>query len=189
MNFNITSTEYIKNGIQSAFINHMNASEFLERRPDEWTMWTISLNWNQETGKVFPVTRIWYLDTDGKSITYKEFSRSSDSLNFIKSSEAKDFSFSIGKSSERSCRGYFRNFIIIKDSLTDKETRSIFKEGFRKTYSFPSDSRASTVESVIKNGEFFVGLIGSYDNDNVNILNCVLRNNGKSIRKIEKEIY
>jgi hypothetical protein len=74
--------------------------------------------------------------------------------------------------------GYLRNLLIFDDRLTDDEKLGLFNAGIQPLYNFKNNSLDTL--NLIKKPGFYLGLIGSYDNLDININNCVLRYNGKS---------
>lgn len=75
--------------------------------------------------------------------------------------------------------GYIRNFMIFAGHLTSSECFALFKNGLQSNYNFISEYNESNAINLFKSGDFFVGLIGSYNVSNINILNCVMKYNGK----------
>jgi hypothetical protein len=55
----------------------------------------------------------------------------------------------------------------------------LFKNGLQPDYNFISEYNDSNAINLFNTGDFFVGLIGSYNVSNINILNCVMKYNGK----------
>jgi hypothetical protein len=78
--------------------------------------------------------------------------------------------------------GYFRNFMIFAGHLTDSECIGLFKNGLQSDYNFISEYNDSNSYELFKSGDFFIGMIGAYNVSNINILNCVMKYNGKYLK-------
>jgi hypothetical protein len=78
--------------------------------------------------------------------------------------------------------GYFRNLMLFAGHLTESECRAIFKAGIQQTYNFTSEYVDNSLISLFESKKFFIGLIGVYNVSNINILNCVLKYNGKYLK-------
>ena len=78
--------------------------------------------------------------------------------------------------------GYFRNIMLFAGHLTESECRAIFKAGIQQTYNFTSEYVDNSLISLFESKKFFIGLIGVYNVSNINILNCVLKYNGKYLK-------
>jgi hypothetical protein len=92
--------------------------------------------------------------------------------NFIKSSNENKNYFN----------GYFRNIMLFAGHLTENECRAIFKAGIQQNYNFTSEYVDNSLISLFESKKFFIGLIGVYNVSNINILNCVLKYNGKYLK-------
>jgi hypothetical protein len=78
--------------------------------------------------------------------------------------------------------GYMRNFMIFAGHLTDSECIALFRNGLQTDYNFISEYYESTSKELFESGDFFIGLIGAYNVSNINILNCVMKFNGKYLK-------
>ena len=87
---------------------------------------------------------------------------------------------SAGHTSQRAMKGRFRNLSFFVGSLTPTESRLLFERGIRDFYDLPYENNNSTLSELIKGRQFYLGLLGVYSVDNINILNCVMKYNGKS---------
>ena len=76
--------------------------------------------------------------------------------------------------------GHFRNFIIFAGVLRDGELDTLFNEGIPESYGLPEENTNYNLLELIKNNSFYLGLVGVYNVSNINILNCVMKYNGKS---------
>lgn len=163
---------------------------------NDWLFWEIKFDFSQlaESSKlgINPYVYTYKIDDDGKKYVYKNILNISDIYKTV------DFKFDpskkylmdmyIGYNSHvgsagliNSCyNGYFRNLMVIRGEITDKASESLFEEGIQELYNLESQYYSSSITNVIKNGNFFIGLVSSYDNNNINIINCIMKHNGKS---------
>ena len=72
--------------------------------------------------------------------------------------------------------------MIYAGHLTDSECIALFKNGLQTNYNFISEYNESNAIELFRSGDFFIGLIGSYNVSNINILNCVMKYNGKYLK-------
>lgn len=78
--------------------------------------------------------------------------------------------------------GYIRNFMLFAGHLTDNECRGIFNAGIQQSYNFTNDFVNEDLFKLFNSKNFFIGLIGVYNVSNINILNCVMKYNGKYLK-------
>jgi hypothetical protein len=78
--------------------------------------------------------------------------------------------------------GYFRNLMLYAGHLTDSECRALFKSGIQQSYNFSTEYMNGSLASLFESKKFFIGLIGVYNVSNINILNCIMKYNGKYLK-------
>ena len=78
--------------------------------------------------------------------------------------------------------GYFRNFMLFAGHLTESECRALFKAGIQQNYNFINEYVDDNLFELFQSRKFFIGLIGVYNVSNINILNCVMKYNGKYLK-------
>lgn len=77
-------------------------------------------------------------------------------------------------------KGSFRNMTIFAGCLTDNEAISYYKAGLEDVYELTEEFKAKDMAGLISNEHFYLGLVGIYDVDNINIINCVIKHNGNT---------
>ena len=78
--------------------------------------------------------------------------------------------------------GYFRNVMLFAGHLTDSECRGLFNAGIQPSYKFSSEYVNESLNELFESRQFFIGLIGVYNVSNINILNCIMKYNGKYLK-------
>jgi hypothetical protein len=182
--------ESIEYNINSLNLNNKN----------NWMFWTIKIdNENVESigslnGKMCITCNVYANEFENNSYIMRKYTLVGISRNSYitspilnKTNPFKDVKLYLGYSNFKSSNnvnkdyftGYFRNFMIYAGHLTDSECIALFKNGIQPDYNFISEYNDSNAINLFNTGDFFVGLIGSYNVSNINILNCVMKYNGK----------
>ena len=104
----------------------------------------------------------------------------SPDADFDFNAEFADYQMDIGVGNNKSFIGNMRNLMFFVGSLTDNESFALFEQGIKKAYDLPAENTTSALAELIKSKQFYLGLIGVYSVDNINILNCVMKYKGKS---------
>lgn len=104
----------------------------------------------------------------------------SPNADFDFNAEFADYQMDIGVGNNKSFIGNMRNLMFFVGSLTDNESFALFEQGIKKAYDLPAENTTSALAELIKSKQFYLGLIGVYSVDNINILNCVMKYKGKS---------
>lgn len=81
---------------------------------------------------------------------------------------------------EKYLNGRIRNLSIFVGPLTESESLTLFSRGIKDYYDLPYENNSSSLSELIGSNQFYLGLLGVYSVDNINILNCVMKYKGKS---------
>ncbi len=79
-----------------------------------------------------------------------------------------------------SLNGYFRNLCFFAGVLSDVEINSLFVNGIQDGIDFPSEYDNGEIVDLLKTSNFYLGLLGIYNVSNINILNCVMKYDGRA---------
>lgn len=71
-------------------------------------------------------------------------------------------------------------------SLTDAEALAYANGRISDAYEFPEEFRDRSLADLIENEKFYLGLVGVYDADSVNITNCVMKYDGNTFSVSQK---
>ena len=170
-------------------INQINFGNALYEVKNDWTFWEINFNTTKiASDKEIGVKMTMYYKNNegiisGICLTKTDNSESEYIYVDFNIENKKQFELTFGKNSNSNTNyyynGYLRNLLFFNSSLTNDEINGFFKEGIQPLYDF-KEKYNTTVSDLLESGQFFLGLIGSYNNLDININNCVLRYNGKS---------
>ena len=76
--------------------------------------------------------------------------------------------------------GYVRDLMMFSGRLTPEQSKTLYLMGIQPSYIFRSMFDTSDIsKEFTSNSKFFIGLLGSYDNDDINIINCNFKFDGK----------
>ena len=80
---------------------------------------------------------------------------------------------------------FVRNICFFAGTLTNAELESLFKLGVKHTMDLPNEYIPSEIGDTIKTNDFYVGLLGAFNVSSINILNCAMKYNGRSIISVD----
>lgn len=178
---------------------------------NNWMFWCIRID-NEKVnsigslnGKMFLTCTVYANERNGELYEMKKYNLIGNNISnssitspiLNKTNPFKEVKMYLGYSNFRSStninkdyfNGYLRNFMIYAGHLTDSECIALFKNGLQSDYNFTSEYNESNAIQLFETGDFFIGLIGSYNVSNINILNCVMKYNGKYLNLDNKLKY
>ena len=81
---------------------------------------------------------------------------------------------------ENPFKGCFRNLTLFAGCLSENETKDYFKAGIAEKYEFLEEFKEYKLKDLIDSDSFYLGLVGIYDVENINIINCVMKYDGNT---------
>lgn len=204
---NPSSIRSHKSSNEESFVNLSNNNDVFNEHANDWILWEIQIDLskvNNDSPKLgFRMFAHTYYKNENNELIHNKielngYNNSDVENNYnyismpisINDLSSTNFEIYVGynryKTSQENSfnikyfNGYLRNLMFFKGILNENQSKTMFDEGIQSYYGLLSQYSKSSLKKVIEQGHFFIGLLGSYNNTNINIINCIMKHNGKS---------
>ena len=184
---------------------NFNVNDLYTKYNDEWQLWCIKID-NEHvfddttsySGKIGITCEVYVNEIVNGEYSIKKYVLNGESTSpfnvesplFNKNDYWKNSKIYIGYSkfveslnlNKNYFTGYIRNLMLFAGHLTESECRALFKAGIQSNYNFSSEYIDDSLLELFESKKFFIGLVGVYNVTNINILNCVMKYNGKYLK-------